>query len=148
MYTLTEQLTTHRIAFSHYSYYAPAFLQRWEHRFVPLTADEKEAIFLHSDRYSCGYLWHVFSYEKRPHEKGAAANESFTEHLANTYYVFGHHTNDVLIIHEPAKLIAAMFADCEDIYVVDQAFTWSYVVTHERSLGPYFSHYKSNAHHL
>lgn len=147
MHTLIEQLTEHRIPFAHYDYYAPAFLKCWENKFVPLTAEEKEEIFLLSDRYSCGYLWHVFSYERRQHEKGTAANEAFTEHLASAYYVFGHHSDDVLIINQPAKLTAAMFAECEDIYVVDQAFTWSYVVTHERSLGPYFSHYKSNALH-
>ena len=33
--------------------------------------------------------------------------------------------------------------DEEDIYVVDKEFTWTYVNTHERSCGPYFSKIKN-----
>ena len=31
------------------------------------------------------------------------------------------------------------FAQEEDVYVVDENFTWTYVVTHENYCGPYFS---------
>ena len=42
------------------------FRKRWEDNFANhLSDEEKEDIFLYGDKYGCGYLWHIFSYEKK-----------------------------------------------------------------------------------
>lgn len=88
MESLQMLLQQQNIRTEHYLHYAPYFLQRWEHTFVPLSDDEKARIFLHSDRYSCGYLWHVFSYERRTHVKGAAANDAFSSNKRDAAIYF------------------------------------------------------------
>lgn len=40
--------------------------KQWEIHFANhLSREEKEMIHLYNDRYACGYLWHLFGYEKR-----------------------------------------------------------------------------------
>ncbi len=42
------------------------FRKRWEDHFANHLSDkEKEDIFFYGDKYACGYLWHIFSYEKK-----------------------------------------------------------------------------------
>lgn len=105
MKSLQTLLQQQNIRTEHYLHYAPYFLQRWEHTFLPLSDDEKARIFLHSDRYSCGYLWHVFSYERRTHVKEAAANDAFFKQQKGRCYIFSQHINDVVIVHNGAALL-------------------------------------------
>lgn len=58
---LIEQLQRENIKFKDSPYWGIYFRKRWEEAFVShLNQSEKEKIYLYGDRYSCGYLWHVF----------------------------------------------------------------------------------------
>lgn len=73
---LIEQLQSKNIKFKVSPYWGIYFRKRWEEAFVShLKQSEKEKIHLYGDRYFCGYLWHVFSYDRRPHLLQTAANE-------------------------------------------------------------------------
>ena len=137
---LIKQLTKNKINFKEFLYYAPYFRKRWEDTFVHhLSEREKEEIYLHGDRYSCGYLWHVFCNGKRPHLMQAAANEALDAQKKTKCYVFHQRLLEVLVIDQAAALKALHFEQEEDVYIVDKDFTWTYVVTHESDFGPYYS---------
>ncbi|WP_341518813.1 DUF4275 family protein [Bacillus paramobilis] len=115
------------------------FRKRWEGHFANhLSDEEKEDIFLYGDKYACGYLWHIFSYEKKKCIEGEEAKKDC--------YIFYQHCDDVLLIKD-ASLLHMDDILCErddmykgDIYIVDKAFTWTFVKTHEhRWCGPYFA---------
>ncbi len=118
---------------------------QWEKSFVDqLSYEEKEATYLYYNGFACGYLWHVFSYEKRDCLKGKQADEAFNRIAKNACYVF-HQNSDYALLIEGASLVTVNdFVqkddfDEADFYVVDKDFTWTYVNTHEKSYGPYFS---------
>lgn len=137
---LIEQFQRENIKFKDSPYRGIYFRKRWEEAFVShLKQSEKEKIYLYGDRYSCGYLWHVFSYERRPYLLQTAASDAFDAVKKSKCYIFYQHSADVLIVEHAASLKAAHFANEEDVYVVDENFTWTYVVTHESYCGPYFS---------
>lgn len=137
---LMKQLKKKKIKFKEFLYYAPYFRKRWEDAFVNhLSEHEKERIYLYGDRYSCGYLWHVFSNDKRPHFMQGVANEAFNKKQKTRCYVFHQRLPEVLVIEQAAALKALHFEQEEDIYIVDEDFTWTYVVTHESDFGPYYS---------
>ena len=104
-----------------------------------LSEREKEKIYLYGDRYMCGYLWHAFSYERTAHFVGIAANTAFDAKKKIKCYVFHQRLPEVLVVEQSEALKAAYLAQEEDIYIVDEAFTWTYVVTHEADFGPYYS---------
>lgn len=112
----------------------------WENEFVNhLSDEEKKSIYLHDDDGFCGYLWHVFSYEKKKCLKEEQANLAFNDQLKKSCYVFYQHTDYALILEHASSLTAADFVNEEDVYVVDKDFNWTYVRTHETGwCGPYF----------
>ena len=117
---------------------------KWEEVFAShLSPKEKKQIYLHSYSGASGYLWHVFSYEKRKCDKEEQADLAFKKQYKDTCLIFFQHSDDVLQVENAFDLKAAdlLLADAEyaDLYVVDQEFTWTYVVTHERGwIGPFF----------
>src|SRR4051812_32018079 len=73
--------------------------KQWEENFVKHLSDkEKRSIYLYDDDGCCGYLWHVFSYEKKKCLKKEQANIAFNKELKQSCYVFYQHTDDVLIL--------------------------------------------------
>lgn len=123
------------------------FRMRWEDCFANhLSGEEKEDIFLHGDKYGCGYLWHIFSYEKKKCLEGEGAEHIFHNEVKKDCYIFYQHCNDVLFIQN-ANLLQAydLLKETDDafkgdIYIVDKDFTWTFVKTHEhRWYGPYFT---------
>lgn len=115
--------------------------QQWEDSFVGhMSLLEKKEIFMYDEDGACGYLWHVFSYEKRECLKGQQADQAFNAVRKKDCYVFYQHSDDVLILEEAAALEADdLFAE-SDVYVTDRELTWTYVKTHETGwCGPYFS---------
>ncbi|WP_343337539.1 hypothetical protein TPELB_25130 [Terrisporobacter petrolearius] len=96
-----------------------------------------------------GYLWHVFSYEKRDCLEGNEARKAFDELRKRGYYIFfedyvydyysSEYENKVFEVFDGDKAKAKDFNKEDDIYIVDKYFRWTYVNTHERNwLGPYF----------
>lgn len=114
---------------------------QWEEHFANhLSEEEKGKIHLHDKGKSCGYLWHVFSYEKKDCLKEEQANEAFNQVQKKACYVFYQHSNDALILENVSRMTAEDFESEQDVYVMDKEFAWTYVNTHEQGwCGPYFS---------
>lgn len=112
---------------------------QWEYGFANhLSQEEKEAIFLHDANGACGYLWHLFSYEKTDCYTNNEAESAFDLVEKDSCYVFYQHSDYALIIEDASQLKANLFNNEEDIYIVDKQFHWTFVRTHESYLGPYF----------
>ncbi|MFQ6178852.1 DUF4275 family protein [Bacillus paranthracis] len=116
------------------------FRKRWEDNFANhLSDEEKEDIFLYGDKYRCGYLWHIFSYEKKKCLEGKEAENTFHNEGKKECYIFYQHCDDVLLIKD-ASLLSMDDMYKGDIYIADREFTWTFVKTHEhRWCGPYFA---------
>lgn len=114
--------------------------KQWEDHFASqLSNQEKKSIYLYDEDGCCGYLWHVFSYEKIDCLQQEQADIAFDQELKQSCYVFYQHTNDACILEQASSLTADDFVNEEDVYVVDKGFNWTYVRTHETGwCGPYF----------
>lgn len=112
--------------------------KQWEDYFSShLSFEEKENIYL--DGFG-GFLWHLFSYEKREHLQGEEAEKAFNNQKKDFCYVFWQHEEYALILENANRLNSSDLEEECDIYIVDKGFNWTYVSTHERGLcGPYFS---------
>lgn len=121
--------------------------KQWENVFANhLSHNEKKEIFMYDDDGFCGYLWHVFSFEKRVCLKEQEAETAFNNERKNSCYIFYQHTDDVFIVEEAANLNANDLLNEFDVYVVDKEFNWTYVKTHETGwCDPYFSYRDTKA---
>ncbi|PFA21574.1 hypothetical protein CN373_12155 [Bacillus cereus] len=145
-----DRLKSKKMKVREISKWGPYLRKRWENHFVNhLSREEKEEIFLYSDRYACGYLWHVFSWEKKQCLIGEEAERTFHEERKKTCYIFHQHSDDILILENASLLhVSDLLYETDDlykgdIYIVDTDFSWIYVKTHEtRWCGPYFSREK------
>jgi len=123
-----------------------AYLRKqWERHFAShLSSEEKRAINLYDSKDVCGYLWHLFSYEKTWHLEGKDAELAFNSEPKGDCYVFYQHSDYALLLEKASNLKSSDFLtkhdiDKMDIYIVDKNFRWTYVQTHESGwLGPYF----------
>ena len=115
--------------------------KQWEDNFANhLSIEEKKNIYFWNHSGFCGYLWHLFSYEKKDCLQGQTAEKAFNNEHKNSCYVFWQHTDYALILESADILNSNDLKNEYDIYVVDKGFNWTYVKTHETSLcGPYFS---------
>ena len=115
--------------------------KQWEDNFANnLSLKEKNDIYLFDNGGFCGYLWHLFSYEKKECLKGEEAERAFNEENINDCYIFYQHTDDALILEGADSFNSRDLIGESDIYVVDKEFNWTYVKTHETGMcGPYFS---------
>ncbi|MDX8362806.1 DUF4275 family protein [Cytobacillus sp. IB215316] len=111
---------------------------KWEKTFANhLNDSEKVKIYLNSIG---GFLWHLFSFKKVSFLQGEEADLVFNNEPKGTCYIFYQHIDLVLLIENAAHICADDFKDEQDVYIVDEHFSWTYVVTHEKGeLGPYFS---------
>lgn len=118
------------------------YRSKWRKHFAShLTLDEQERIFMLPNSNYSSYLWHVFSWEKKRYYAREAANEAFNKLSKKKCIIFHQFSKEVLIIDDARDLRAELFKpfSFEDIYIVDEAFTWSYNITHESSCGPYYA---------
>ncbi|WP_256710910.1 DUF4275 family protein [Paenibacillus sp. FSL A5-0031] len=107
--------------------------REWEDVFAEgLDAEEKTNIYMEQ------YLWHVFSYTKKPCLSDEQAVEAFRNEPKKACYVFYQQHDLVLFLEDAARLMPEDVEGEQDIYIVDEHFKWTYVVTHESELGPYF----------
>lgn len=119
-----------------------AFLRKqWENNFANhLSNDEKKSIYLYDVGGACGYLWHLFSYEKKDCLTEEQAENAFNNEPKNTCYVFYQHSDYALILENALLFTTDDILHETDINVVDKEFNWTYVKTHETGwCGPYFS---------
>ncbi|MDR4889702.1 DUF4275 family protein [Fredinandcohnia sp. QZ13] len=115
----------------------------WESHFAGhLREYEKKAIHLNS---SNGYLWHLFSYEKKEYFDETVAEDAFNNEPKSECYIFYQHWDYALLVEHAAKMNTSDLGDEVDVYVVDKHFQWTFVITHESGLcGPYFSRIEKN----
>ncbi|MGP7819664.1 DUF4275 family protein [Niallia sp. 01092] len=115
--------------------------KQWEDNFANhLSEKEKKAIYLYDEGRWSGFLWHLFSYEKKKCYKEEQADIAFNRESKRSCYVFYQHSDDAVILENAFSLTADDFVNEHDVYVVDKGFNWTYVRTHETGwCGPYFS---------
>lgn len=115
--------------------------KQWEDNFAnQLSINEKREIYLYDCDGACGYLWHIFSYEKRQCLKGKEAEEAFNDEVKKACYIFYQHSDYALILEDASAFDTNDLTEESDVYVVDKEFKWTYVQTHETGLlGPFFS---------
>jgi hypothetical protein len=111
--------------------------KQWENNFTEhLTDEEKKSVYLNGDY---GYLWHLFSYNKKEYLVKEHAEKAFNEEPKDSCFLFYQRLDYALFLERSSMLTADDLLNEEDIYVVDKNFNWTYVRTHERCCGPYFS---------
>ncbi|WLR42301.1 DUF4275 family protein [Bacillus carboniphilus] len=117
--------------------------QEWENNFAShLSNKEKEEIYLYDHSGFCGYLWHLFSYEKKECLQGIEAESAFNNEMKNKCYVFFQHSDYALLLENASRFNTDDLRNETglDVYVVDNHFRWTFVKTHEIDFcGPYFS---------
>lgn len=84
-----------------------------------------------------GYLWGLFSWAEVPCLEGVEARRAFDALDYDEAYFFGDWFPHVETIGKTTA--AQLDKGCDDVYVVDKDFRWTYAHTHEDGLyGPYF----------
>lgn len=87
------------------------------------------------------HLWHIFSYKRLKCFEKEEANKRLNEIRKKSIYIF-FDGSDICYLLENADnftLEDVKFYKSNDIYITDEDFTWTYVITHEdKWLGPYF----------
>lgn len=118
--------------------------KRWDEEFAAhLSHREKESIFLYDEDGLCGFLWHIFSYEKKEYLEKEQAERAFEMEPKGFCYLFYQHFDHALLIENASALYGVDLVDEEDVYIVDKEFTWTFVITHEKGwYGPYFARNK------
>ncbi len=88
------------------------------------------------------FLWHIFSWTLVPCLCGDAAREAFDDLEYESALMFGsgfaYNGTQIEELHLTGKISAAELDEYDDVYVVDRAYGWTYVHTHEERCGPYF----------
>ena len=77
--------------------------KQWEDNFANhLSFEEKKDIYL----WNYGFLWHLFSYEKKDCLQGQEAEKVFNNEQKDSCYVFWQHTDYALILENADSLNA------------------------------------------
>ncbi|MFP7298675.1 DUF4275 family protein [Neobacillus niacini] len=141
MKDLYDRLKSKKIKITEIPTWGQYLRKEWEKHFADHLDDkEKKSIYLHDADGFCGYLWHLFSYEKRDCLKGEEAAAAFNNQRKNECYVFYQHANYALLLEKAWMFQSEDLLQEEDIYIVDKGFNWTYIQTHETGwCGPYFS---------
>ncbi len=121
----------------------------WENLFLSdLSNEDKVSIHLYDLDDITGNLWHCFSYDKVPHFKSKQAKTEYDNQTNNGMLLFFKCYEEDVVIYIPEsellsrshlKTIRNIFPFI-DVYVLDKNYEWTFVLTHEDSLGPYFTY--------
>lgn len=146
MKELLEILNNKKIKIIEIPKWGPYLRKQWEYNFANhISETEKKSIYLFDNDGVWGYLWHLFSYDKKNNLKEEMADQAFNNEAKSSCFVFYQHSDDALILENASNLTAHDLINELDIYVVDKDFNWTYVKTHETGCcGPYFSRSKQN----
>jgi len=93
------------------------------------------------------FLWHIFSYKRLPCIEGDEATAHFLSQNKTQCYILFEHYQDAYYLENAAPLTKDDLIDSidfpsKDLYVVSKRFNWTYALTHESDLGPYYYHEK------
>ncbi|CAH2717619.1 hypothetical protein BACCIP111895_04835 [Neobacillus rhizosphaerae] len=138
---LVEILKSKKVKITEIPKWGAYLRKQWENIFANMISEkEKKSIYLYDNGGFHGYLWHIFSYDKKDCLKEEQAEKAFNNEQKNSCYIFYQNSDYALILENASKLIANDLTNELDIYVVDKGFNWTYVKTHETGyLGPYFT---------
>lgn len=141
MNDLYDRLKTKKIKITEIPKWGPYLRKEWENNFANhLSNLDKKSIYLFDTSGYCGYLWHLFSYEKKVCLEGEKAEAAFKNQPKNNCYVFYQHSDYALFLENASLFNNDDLIDEKDIYIVDKGFNWTYIQTHETGwCGPYFS---------
>lgn len=107
--------------------------QRWLERFCP-NVKRKTGSWIYR-----GYRWHAYSYEYESALRGTRAFNAYVARQATDFYLFFEF--DDLMFHCTGPPSPDLRPLDDDVYVFPHDLAWTFVVTHEMSLGlgPYFA---------
>lgn len=114
------------------------FRKQWAESFAKdISKHEKRQIYFHQ------FLWHVFSNNVLSCLKRQKAKSAFDNKVKDECYIFYQENDNVLLLQniedlQSENIINEINDYINDVYVVDKDFTWTYILTHEEDLGPYF----------
>lgn len=92
-----------------------------------------------TDIFIDNFLWHLFSYERVKAVEGDEAKDKLKAIPKKSLYIFLNDRNIAYRLENAEKFSVEDIRFYQDVYVVDEDFTWTYVSTHENGLcGPYF----------
>lgn len=103
-----------------------------------LTKEEQKEIYLNS------FLWHLCSYEKTEFLEKEVAIKAFERQKKNQCTIFYEFTNEAFLVQNAINLKVKDLPydrwdlNFNDIYVMDSENNWTFIITHETGLGPYF----------
>jgi len=84
-------------------------------------------------------MWNVFSWEKIKCLKEQPAIAAFDLQKKEGCYLICTPGEEAIYIPKATRLKAKDIIHVDnDLYIVDEHFTWTYVLTHEEDCGPYF----------
>ena len=96
--------------------------------------------------YNEDFNWHIFSFGLVQAVNGNSAEEVFKLQRKDRLILFFEHLSDTYLLENAARLTSSALNSlecnegfsCADVYVFHPADRWTYVRTHEKSLGPYY----------
>lgn len=119
--------------------------EKWFKKFVPNDKQKEARKVCFDTGRLINHLWHTFSFEWLPCLESNAAREAFDNiDKGGSIYILQQHVvgkqHVAYYIESPIQLKSTDFDDIDDIYIFDKDFSFTYVHTHEDSmgLGPYF----------
>ena len=100
-----------------------------------------------SDIYINDFMWNIFAYKRLSCIEGDDATTHFLSQSKSHCYILFEHHKDAYYLENANDLtkddlINGMDFPSRDLYVVSKRFNWTYVLTHESDLGPYYHHKK------
>ena len=124
-------------------------VKKWLQAFA---ADVPKEIIKNHVTASCNFLWHIFGWGKPSFLQGDEARKALDSLSPKQKCILFHNgfsvsgKNKIEDISLCAKLSSLQMDELqkkqvfskEDIYLVEQDFQWTYVITHESDCGPYF----------
>ncbi|TWT26026.1 DUF4275 family protein [Planomicrobium sp. CPCC 101110] len=108
--------------------------QRWEEAFaIGISKSQKRKLAFKQ----C--MWNVFSWGKIKCLKEHQAKGAFDLQKKAGCYLICTSSEEAIFISKASRLKAKDITHIgSDLYIVDDRFTWTYVLTHEEDCGPYF----------
>lgn len=122
----------------------------WEESFAStITTQTKKDIHMHPSPSYGGMLWHIFSFQKVKCYEDLIANDFLDRELkkVSKIIIFFQDYDFILemVDYEPKDIdiLKLYFKKTQDVFVVDEDYTFTYVSTHEvHSFGPYYTNHK------
>ncbi len=131
-----------KIAKNNSNYITHPFFSRWLQEFAPELTISQYRKYIHKQ-----FIWHAFSFNIIPKEKYLEGNDArkaynnANKDCAIALQLYCEDTPTALTEQfDTAEKLETVDGSYDEFYVVGKDFSWTYILTHETSLGfgPYF----------